>query len=522
MTEPGNSHGRRPTVSATDPGVGLQQLLTYALDTGLISPDDLNWGLNRLLEVLQLDDPGSYLPPQVPADVDPGEPNNSVGRNVGGADAAVKPLLELAVSNGLIEDTPGRRDLLDAALFGALLGRPTEVIARFWDRYRLSPRSATDDFYAMSVAANYIHADRSARNPKWTHPSRYGDIDMTINRAKPEKDPRDIIAASTSRVVEYPKCLLCPQNEGYRGRSDHPARQNLRLIPLRLGGTSWALQYSPYLYYPEHCIVLSTVHEPMRLTADTFERLLEFVQVFPEYFLGSNADLPIVGGSILSHDHFQGGRYEFPIERAVVLETMVGPGDLHAEILDWPLTTVRLAHADPQVLVSAGASLLQAWREHDEPETDVVAYTGTTSHNTVTPIARRSGDSYQLDIVLRNNRTSEQYPDGIFHPHQEIHPVKKENIGLIEVMGLAVLPGRLADDVPRLAQAISTGEIPEDLRMHAPMLAGIDASLGSAEDLVRAAIGDYFVRGLEHCGVFGDARESLRRWQRLLGPLGYT
>lgn len=502
-----------------DPGPAIEQMIDYALHTDLIDAADAVWAVNRLLEVLHLDDPGTFVLPtdgqrrgHIPAGADA----------EAGADAAVAAALDVAVATGLIEDTPGRRDLLDAALFGAMLPRPSVVIERFWDRYRSSPRAATDGLYAMSVAANYIHADRSARNPTWTYPSRYGDIDMTINLAKPEKDPRDIIAAGTAQSSGYPACLLCPQNEGYRGRLDHPARQNLRLIPLELAGTPWALQYSPYLYYPEHCIVLSAAHEPMQLTAATFQRLLSFVEMFPEYFLGSNADLPIVGGSILAHDHFQGGRYTFPIERAAVLESVTGPDGIEAAIIDWPLATVRLTHSDPQVLVVAADAVLQAWRHHDEPETEVRAWTQNTNHNTVTPIARRSGEYFQIDVVLRNNRTSKRHPDGIFHPHAEIHPVKRENIGLIEVMGLAVLPGRLAADVPRLAQALDTTQVPPDLAIHQPMLDGISAGQGRGEAAIRDAIGAYFVRGLEHCGVFGPAPESIPRWRRLLQPLGYN
>jgi UDPglucose--hexose-1-phosphate uridylyltransferase len=501
-------------MTSMDPGPGVQRLLRYARQRGLIEAEDTNWAINRVLEVLRLDSPGD-------AWVGDAETDDGGGVESDGADAAVAQLLDVAVATGLIADTQGRRDLLDAAIFGALLPRPSEVIEDFWRRYQTNPRAATDAFYHLSVAANYIHADRSARNPTWVHPSRYGAIDMTINLAKPEKDPRDIIAAGQTESTDYPACLLCPQNEGYRGRLDHPARQNLRLIPMELADRPWAMQYSPYLYYPEHCIVLSAVHEPMRLTRQTFTRLLTFVEMFPEYFLGSNADLPIVGGSILSHDHFQGGRYQFPIERAQVLYTCEGPHEIQAQVLDWPLSALRLTHEDPQILADAGFELLEQWRGYDESETDVRSHSNGEDHNTVTPIARRSGKQFQLDLVLRNNRTSQEHPDGIFHPHAEIHPVKKENIGLIEVMGLAVLPGRLAGDIPRLAQALVTGDIPTELSTHAPMLEQI-AVVDDAEAAVKAAIGDYFVRGLEHCGVFGDSAESVPRWQRLLGTLDYN
>lgn len=491
-----------------DPGPAIAGFVGYGLRTGLIGPGDVRWAVNRVLEVLRLDSPGSYDGP-----VDTG----------GGPDEVLAPLLDLGVATGLIEDTQGRRDLLDSALMGALMARPSTVTGEFWRRYESSPRRATDAFYKLCVDANYIHAERSARNPSWVHPSRFGDIDITINLAKPEKDPRDIIAAGKAAAAGYPTCLLCASNEGYAGRLDHPGRQNLRVVGLELSGEDWFLQYSPYLYYPEHCIVLSGAHVPMKLTRATFTRLLEFVTQFPEYFLGSNADLPIVGGSILSHDHFQGGRYQFPIERAATVARFDGPGGTRAEVLDWPLSVLRITGPDPVELGDLGFALLGAWREHDVPETDVLSHTGDTPHNTITPIARRAGAEFQLDVVLRNNRTSDDHPAGIFHPHAEIHPVKKENIGLIEVMGLAVLPGRLAADIPRLAATLDGEPLPEDLAAHAPMLAGLSegASGADAEQQVRAAIGDFFVTGLQHCGVLGEPGASAPYWQEFLAPLGF-
>ncbi len=494
-----------------DPGPALDALLRYAVATELIGIDDQAWALNRLLDVLQLDAPGS----QGSATPD-GSP---------GPDQLLAPLIALGIRRGIIEDTPAQRDLLDAALMGALMPRPSEVITQFWRDYEASPRRATDRFYRLCVVANYIHAQRSASNPRWSHPSRYGDIDITINLAKPEKDPRDIIAAGSVRSSGYPLCLLCRENEGYAGRIDHPARGNLRLIGVQLAQDDWYLQYSPYLYYPEHCIVLDGVHEPMALTRRTFSRLLDFVAQFDEYFVGSNADLPIVGGSILSHDHFQGGRYEFPIERAATVARFTAPGRIRAEVLDWPLSVVRLTCDDPVVLGDAGFAMLEAWRGYDVPATGVVSRSGATGHNTVTPIARRAGTDFVLDIVLRNNRTSTQHPDGIFHPHAYIHPVKKENIGLIEVMGLAVLPGRLAGDIARLADAVAGGVLDDDLSAHAPMLSGIDVVPGdavAAQAAVRAAIGDYFVTGLEHCGVLGPTVAAEPLWRQFLAPLGYV
>lgn len=500
-------------MSATtpDPGPGLELLLGYARRTGLIRDDDERWALNRLLEVLGLDDPGSCEGPAHGISPDTG------------ADDALAPLLDFAVAAGRIEDTAGRRDLLDSALMGAIMATPSGVAAEFWRRYESDPRAATDYFYRLCVHSNYIHAQRSARNPTWVYPSGYGELDMTINLAKPEKDPRDIIAAGAAKASGYPVCLLCPENEGYAGRLDHPGRQNLRLIGLELAAEPWFLQYSPYLYYQEHCIVLSAAHTPMKLTRATFTRLLEFVGQFPAYFVGSNADLPIVGGSILSHDHFQGGRYQFPIERAATVARFAGPHGVRAEVIDWPLSVLRITGSDPGTLGDVGFTLLSAWSRHDVPACDVRAFTGETPHNTVTPIARRSGADYQLDIVLRNNRTSDEHPDGIFHPHAEIHPVKKENIGLIEVMGLAVLPGRLAADIPRLAAALAgQAELADDLSAHAPMLAAIEPGFDDAEAAVRDAIGAYFTTGLEHCGVLGAAPESVPHWEDFLVPLGFT
>lgn len=495
-----------------DPGPALEQFLGYALNRDLITSADVPWAVNRVLDVLRLDAPGSWS----------GQP---VAEFQGDADSAVAGLLQVAVTSSRIEDTQGQRDLLDAALFGALLPSPHAVATAFYERLGNDPAAATEAFYRMSVDANYIHAARSQANPRWRQATAYGEMDITINLAKPEKDPRDIAAAAAiaadSAAGAYPQCLLCPQNEGYAGRVDHPARQNLRLIPLELAGQSWALQYSPYLYYPEHCIVLDTIHQPMRLTRETFTRLLDFVTLVPHYFLGSNADLPIVGGSILSHDHFQGGHYRFPIEDAQVLDSYALGDGVRAEVLNWPLATVRLTSADPELLATTGMNVLTAWRQYDDASVEVISHTGNTPHNTVTPIVRRLGTDYQLDVVLRNNRTTTAHPDGIFHPHAEIHPVKRENIGLIEVMGLAVLPGRLASDIPRLAAALNGEPLAPDLAGHAPMLAGIEVGIGGAEQAVREAVGQYFVTGLEHCGVFGPGESALPAWRRFLEHLGF-
>ena len=433
----------------------------------------------------------------------------------------LRPLLDDAARRGLIEpDTTTQRDLWDTAIMGCFVGPPSDVAARFWRDHTQDPVRATDAFHRQAVASNYIRVGRTDRNITWRQPTRYGVMDMTINVSKPEKDPRDI-AAARSVASGYPQCLLCRENEGYAGRADHPARQNLRLIGMELAGQPWFLQYSPYRYYPEHCIVLSEQHRPMRIDDGALERLAAFTSLVPHYLVGSNADLPIVGGSILSHDHFQGGRYEFAMDRARPLWTGTRDG-VSVSVLDWPLAVLRVEGSDPDVL-RFSSRVLAAWREYNDVGRGVLSHTGEVPHNTITPIARRVDDRLRFDLVLRNNRTSEQHPDGVFHPHAQIHPVKRENIGLIEVMGLAVLPGRLAAELSTVAQALLDGsDLPEQLAAHRPMLEELRAG-GPAADLqtaiarARDMAGEYFVRGLEHCGVFGG--ETLAGCQEFLASL---
>lgn len=468
----------------------LGDLLAYGIETGLIEAGDVPYVRNRVLEVLRIDDYDLTA-------------ERSGAR--GTIDELLRPLLDDAAARGLIDpDTTIQRDLWDTAIMGCFVQRPSETQHKFWEDYAISPERATQRFHAAAVASNYIRVTRTDRNVTWVHPSRYGDLDMTINLSKPEKDPRDIAAAVGAHESTYPACLLCRENEGYAGRPDHPARQNLRLVQMDLGGEAWFLQYSPYRYYQEHCIVLSDEHRPMAMNRATLQRLAAFTALFPHYIVGSNADLPIVGGSILSHDHYQGGRYRFPMDRAVTLWSQDRDGVL-VEVLDWPLAVIRLRGDDADVLDLADR-VLAAWRSYDDPAHQVAAFTGATAHNTVTPIARREAGALRLDIVLRNNRTSAEHPDGIFHPHAEIHPVKKENIGLIEVMGLAVLPDRLERELGMVAAALESGqELPPEAAAHAPMLAAL-RHVGPADDAltqVRTAAADMFVRGLEHCGVFG-------------------
>lgn len=477
----------------------LAALLDYAGDRGLLDQDDRAYVRNRILEVLRV------------GDYDPELEAAATGlSSAPGIDELLKPLLDDAAAQGLISpDTRNQRDLWDTAIMGCFVSEPSRVSESFWAAHSSDPRAATDAFHALSVASNYIRVGRTDVNPQWLHQTRYGEFEITINISKPEKDPRDIAAAAASNRAPsgYPLCLLCRENEGYAGRSDHPARQNLRLIPMQLSGELWFLQYSPYRYYNEHCIVLSNEHRPMAINDETFARLADFAELFPHYLIGSNADLPIVGGSILNHDHFQGGRHEFPMDRARPL-THWRSGGLSVEILDWPLAVIRVSGSRDLVLEMSSRALA-AWRNYDDPEHGVISYSGETPHNTITPIVRTTRDLLRCDLVLRNNRTSAEHPDGIFHPHAEIHPIKRENIGLIEVLGLAVLPGRLATELEVIAACLATGgPLPPELSAHSPMLDGLRESAaapqpGAAFDAVRQAAGDYFVRGLEHCGVFG-------------------
>ena len=489
----------------------LAGLLRYGERRGLIAPEDRVWAANGLLEVLGLD-----------GWADPGIPEE---------DCPLPELLgalldDCAARERLEPDTAARRDLLDTALMGRLTPPPREVVGRFRALYGQSPQAATDWFYRFSGDTNYIRRDRVVRDLKWQVDTEYGRLDMTINRSKPEKDPRDIAAAAQKTAAGYPACALCRENEGYAGRLDHPARQNHRIIPLTLGREPWYLQYSPYVYFNEHCICLSGVHRPMKIDRPCLERLLEFVTLFPHYFMGSNADLPIVGGSILSHDHFQGGHYEFAMERAAEEGDVAIPAfpEVTARQLCWPMPVVRLRCPDRERLAAAADHVITAWRAYSDPALDILAETGGTPHNTVTPIARRRGTDYELDLVLRNNRTTAEHPLGLFHPHEELHHIKKENIGLIEVMGLAVLPARLWEELSAVARTLAAGG---DLRAdpltapHADWAESFRAAVtpDSAWDTVLAQTGQVFVRVLEDAGVFKRDAAGQAGFRRFLETL---
>ena len=447
-------------------------------------------------------------------------------------------LLDDAVARGVIDGGIASRDLLDTRLMGCVTPRPSEVTRTFWQLHAKDPQKATDWFYRLALDSDYIRSYRIARDRKWKSATPYGELDITINLSKPEKDPKAIAAALAKRQDAYPRCLLCPQNEGYAGRLDHPARQTIRLIPLTLGGEQWYLQYSPYVYYNEHCIVLSEEHRPMCIDRSTFVRLLEFVTTFPHYTVGSNADLPIVGGSILTHEHFQGGRYEFAMARAGVRTRLSFPGfeDVEAGIVEWPMSVIRLDGPDPARLVELADRILAAWRGYSDAAVGVLAETEGTPHNTITPIARKRGAAYELDLVLRNNRTSDEHPLGIFHPHAELHHIKKENIGLIEVMGLAVLPARLLGEMDLLKRAILAGEDPASvpgLEPHAPWAAEVlarhpefapdavaTADPAALDEVIEQEIGAVFARVLEHCAVFAADEVGKAAFDKFIESVG--
>ena len=485
----------------------IADLLGYALRTELIEDCDRTWAANRLLEALKLD---SWEEPDTVQD----RPLEEI----------LKDLLDWAVKNGRIEEGTTSRDLFDTELMGRLTPRPSHVIREFEARYAQSPETATDWYYKFSQDTDYIRRYRIARDVKWVAPTPYGDLDITINLSKPEKDPRAIAAAKTAPPGGYPKCQLCRENEGYAGRMNHPARQNHRVIPITIDQKEWFFQYSPYVYYNEHCIVFNGQHVPMKIDRSAFRKLLDFVKQFPHYFVGSNADLPIVGGSILSHDHFQGGRYTFAMEKAGVEKKASFPGfeDIECGIVKWPMSVIRLRSADDHRLVDLAEKILTAWRGYTDEAAFIFAETDGEPHNTITPIARMRDGKYELDLVLRNNITTEEYPLGVYHPHQELHHIKKENIGLIEVMGLAVLPSRLKGELADLADALVEGRdirADEALEKHADWAEELQTrytfTRENAMGILQKEVGVVFAQVLEHAGVYkctDEGREAFLRF----------
>ena len=492
----------------------IKKLVTYGLDKKLIEPEDKTYTINQYLEVFRLDE---YDDPDI------------TGEEIV-LPEILDRLTDAAYDRYIIKsDDIVTRDLFDTKLMGIMTPKPSQVIKEFRTYYEESPKKATEFFYEFSQDTNYIRRDRVKKDMKWKVNSPYGDIDITINLSKPEKDPKAIAAAKNAKQSSYPKCQLCMENEGYAGRMNHPARQNHRIIPLTINDSKWGFQYSPYVYYNEHCIVFNGQHVPMKIDRAAFTKLFDFVKQFPHYFLGSNADLPIVGGSILTHDHFQGGHYEFAMERAEIEKefTISGYEDVKAGIVHWPLSVIRIQSKDEKRLIDLADHILKKWRGYTDEEAYIFAETEGEPHNTITPIARKKGDMYELDLTLRNNITTEECPLGLYHPHNEYHHIKKENIGLIEVMGLAVLPSRLKAEMEHLSQCLIKGEdivSKEDLKKHAAWVEEIkgkytDINKGNVMDILKEEIGQVFVKVLEDAGVYKSNEEGRKAFDRFIAVL---
>ncbi len=466
----------------------IDRLIALSLENGLITTEDIIYVKNRLLAMLKKD-----------------EPECSEGVCTLNLYETLDAICDEAIKDNIIEDNMAARDIFSSALMNVFLDKPSVVNAKFWAFYAMNRKVATDWFYKQSKSANYIKVDRIAKNKVYSAKSKYGDLVLTINLSKPEKDPKQIALEKLAPSSSYPKCLLCEENEGYEGRINHPDRANHRMVRMQLNNRDWCMQYSPYLYYNEHCIVLSTSHIPMQINKETFKTLLDFTTVLPHYFIGSNADLPIVGGSILSHEHYQGGNFVFPMTDATKLfDIDLKEEDVKAHAINWPLSTIRLISSNKDALVKVGTKILDAWRIYSDPSQDILAFSGEIPHNTITPICRRRGKQYEMDLVLRNNRQTEEFPDGIFHPHQDVHHIKKENIGLIEVMGLAVLPGRLLEELAVVKNYI-IGEQVEVAEYHKNWAIELKERYSTDQDIdeyVIKALGDKFSRVLEDAGVF--------------------
>lgn len=494
----------------------IKKLTQYGLETGLITETDSIYVVNQILDVLNLEE---YEEPQ----------QNFHNINL---EETLGQLLDYACEQGIVENSIGYRDLFDTRLMNCLMPRPSEVSKTFWSLYeREGARAATDYFYKLSQDSDYIRRYRVCKDQKWVTKTPYGDLDVTINLSKPEKDPKAIAAAKLAKQSGYPKCLLCMENEGYAGRLNHPARNNHRIIRITVNDSMWGFQYSPYVYYNEHCIVFNGQHTPMKIERATFIKLFDFVKQFPHYFLGSNADLPIVGGSILSHDHFQGGHYTFAMAKAPVETAYVNPEyeDVEAGIVHWPMSVLRLRGENPERLIDLGDKILKAWRGYTDEAAFVFAETDGEPHNTITPIARKNGDKYELDLVLRNNITTEEFPLGVYHPHQELHHIKKENIGLIEVMGLAVLPSRLKEELALLGEYIVDGKdirSNEILEKHADWVEEFRPAYGeinaeNVEAILQTEVGKVFARVLEDAGVYKCTPEGRAGFDRFLKATGF-
>ena len=506
----------------------ILKLVAYGLKTKLIEKEDIVYTVNSLLIALHLDSADyeisdiEALAKQIP------DEEKELACYL---EAVLKELDDYAAENSLIENNSVvYRDLFDTKLMGLMTERPSAIISKFDKLYKESPEKATDFYYNFSKNTDYIRRYRISKDVKWIAPTEYGDLDITINLSKPEKDPKAIAAARNAKQSGYPKCQLCWENEGYSGRVDHPARENHRIIPVTIQDSKWGFQYSPYVYYNEHCIVFNSKHIPMKIEHGTFCKLFDFVKQFPHYFVGSNADLPIVGGSILSHDHFQGGHYTFAMAKAEVERsfTVKGFEDVKSGVVKWPMSVIRLSCPDYERIIALADVILEKWRGYTDEDAFIYAETDGTPHNTITPIARKRGDNYELDLVLRNNITTQEHPLGVYHPHAELHHIKKENIGLIEVMGLAVLPARLKDEMANLGKAILNGEdIRKDevLEKHADWVDGFmpkypDINKDNIKEIIRNEIGEVFMHVLEDAGVYKRTKEGQEAFDRFISTIG--
>lgn len=503
----------------------IERLLNFALKQGLIEVLDIIPSRNALMDLLQVNEPyeGEFVEEELDSAVE-----------------ILDGILDYAYEIGLLqENTVTYRDLLDAKIMGLLMPRQSEVVKKFRNTVdECSIEKATDDFYALSKASNYIRMDRIEKNLYWLAPTEYGELEITINLSKPEKDPKEIAAAKARPQSNYPKCLLCVENVGYAGHINHPARQNHRVLPVSIAEERWYFQYSPYVYYNEHCILFQEKHIPMKISVKTFERLFDFVEQFPHYFIGSNADLPIVGGSILTHEHFQGGRHVFPMEKAPVVKEYLSKDypAVKIGIVKWPMSVIRLSGKDKKELTALSMDILEKWKRYSDEDNSIKAFTGDVPHNTITPIVRKNSDrEFEIDLVLRNNRTSEEHPDGIFHPHKELHHIKKENIGLIEVMGLAVLPARLNVEL-KAVEKVLTGERnfaadqidpKEDIYKHIPWIEFLLSKYGSsnkgqeAEVILQKEVGNKFLKVLIDAGVYKNDEKGHKAFDRFMESLGF-
>ncbi len=496
----------------------IKKLVNYGVRTGLIEREDVYYVVNKYLELLKVDEYEGDIAEIIDASLEID------------LEQTLAEVLNYCAENGVLEENSiGYRDLLDTKVMEVLVPRPSEFVRKFRAEYEKSSKEATDFFYAFSQATDYIRTYRVKKDMKWKVPSDYGEIDITINLSKPEKDPKAIAAAKTMKNTAYPKCQLCYENEGYAGRLNHPARGNHRIVPVTIQGDNWGFQYSPYVYYNEHCIVFNQKHIPMKIDAQVWGKLFDFIKLFPHYFLGSNADLPIVGGSILSHEHFQGGNYEFAMAKAPIEKnfTVAGFEDIECGIVHWPLSVIRLRSTDTERIGELATRILERWRGYTDADAFVFAETDGEPHNTITPIARKKGDMYELDLALRNNITTEEHPLGVYHPHQELHHIKKENIGLIEVMGLAVLPSRLKTELAELADAIVEGRdirTIAELEKHADWVDEFaknypEINRDNVDEILRQETGKVFVRVLEDAGVFKCTPEGRAAFERFIQTL---